>query len=339
MAEACRVLAVPRSRMYARRTCDARGGESRTGNLYIGAQRALRQEERQGILEVLNSERFVDCAPREVYATLLEDGQYVAHWRTMYRILAEHGQIRERRDQTRRPVYAKPQLLALQPNAVWSWDITRLLLQVRWAYLYLYVMLDLFSRFAVGWMIAEEETAVQGQHFIATTCARHGITPGQLTIHADRGAPMKAKTTAQLFADLGIAESHSRPRVSDDNPFSEAQFKTLKYAPGYPKQFESRAHAQDWAQGLFDWYNYRHHHTALALFTPADMFFGQVEHKLAIRQAALDAAFAAHPARFGYRCPVAQRPPDHAAINWPKLEVIPPLESTVNSSSQLLLTC
>jgi transposase InsO family protein len=150
-------------------------------------------------------------------------------------------------------------------------------------------MLDLFSRFVVGWMIAEEETAVQGQHFIATTCTRHSILPGQLTIHADRGAPMKAKTTAQLLVDLGIAESHSRPRVSDDNPFSEAQFKTLKYAPGYPKQFESRAHAQDWAQGLFDWYNYRHHHTALALFTPADVYFGRVEEKWAVRQAALDA--------------------------------------------------
>lgn len=320
---ACMALAVPRSQMYPRASQATQPAS--VGNPQMGLQRALSQTEHLQTLAVLNSDRFMDAAPREVYGTLLSEGTYVCHWRTMYRRLAaEHGPVRDRRAQARRPAYVKPQLRADAPNQVWSWDITRLLLVTKWVYLYLYVILDIFSRFVVGWMIADHESAEQAKHFISTTCSNHLILPNQLTIHADRGAPMKAKSTAQLFADLHVAESHSRPRVSDDNPFSEAQFKTLKYAPSYPKVFDSRSHADDWAAPFFHWYNFQHHHTSLALFTPADLHFDRVYAIHAIRQSALDAAFAANPARFGLHRPLAASPPAFAAINWPSQEVPAP---------------
>jgi putative transposase len=320
---ACAALALPRSQMYPRLCLP--GVTHAVGNAQIGLQRALSQTENMETLAVLNSDRFMDASPREVYGSLLSEGTYLCHWRTMYRRLAaEDGLVRERRAQARRPVYVKPQLRAEAPNRVWSWDITRLLLVTKWVYLYLYVILDIFSRFVVGWMIADQESAEQAKHFISVTCSNHHIAPDQLTIHADRGAPMKAKTTSQLFADLHVTESHSRPRVSDDNPFSEAQFKTLKYAPTYPKAFDSRSHADDWAAPFFHWYNFQHHHSSLALFTPADLHFNRVNSIHAIRQTALDAAFAANPARFGLQRPLAARPPSFAAINWPSQEVPAP---------------
>ena len=288
----------------------------------IATLRGLSPLERQRVLDTLNEPRFQDLAPREVYGTLLSEGQYLCHWRTMYRILQHHEQVHERRQQRRHPVYHKPQLLAISPNQVWTWDITRLLSTTKWRYFYLYVMLDIFSRFVTGWMLAEEETAELATHFIQTTCARHAIRPDQLTIHADRGAPMTAKTTAQLLVDLGVTQSHSRPRVSNDNPYSEAAFKTAKYAPTFPGTFQSRFDAEAWAQPFFDWYNFHHCHSGIALLTPAQVHFGQTLSVLAVRQSALDAAYALHPQRFVRRPPLAAQPPAAVGINWPTQEVI-----------------
>ena len=228
-------------------------------------------------------------------------------------------------------------------------NITRLLSTRKWSYFYLYVILDIadcvrFSRFVVGWMLADAESAEQAQHFISRTCAQHAIQPGQLIIHADRGSPMIAKTTAQLFIDLGVTESHSRPHVSDDNPYSEAAFKTLKYCPTFPGCFEEREEAEDWANAFFDWYNYQHCHTGLALLTPATVHFGQSSTVLAVRQSALDAAYAQHPERFTHHPPVAAQPPSAVGINWPPSqsapseEVISSPNSSVNFSPQLLQT-
>jgi putative transposase len=306
--------------------------------------RGLSPDERMTVLTTLNSPLYQDSTPREVYGTLLTKGlylcHYLCHWRTMYRVLEEQEQVRERRDQLRHPAYHKPQLLAQAPNRVWSWDITRLLSSSKWAYFYLYVILDIFSRFVVGWMVADQESAQQAQqaqHFISSTCAKQAIPPGQLIIHADRGSPMTAKTTAQLFIDLGVAESHSRPHVSDDNPYSESAFKTLKYCPSFPVHFESRAHADTWAGAFFGWYNYQHCHTSLALLTPAIVHFGQAPAVLAVRQTALDNAYTSHPERFIRHAPITAQPPNAVGINWPQqpsahsLEVIPSPISSLNS--------
>jgi putative transposase len=308
--------------------------------------RGLSPDERTTVLTTLNSPRFQDSTPREVYGTLLTEGLYLCHWRTMptalpavYRTpgVDEHDLVRERRDQLRHPAYHKPQWLAQAPNRVWSWDITRLLSSIKWSYFYLYVIIDIFSRFVVGWMVAEEESALQAQHFISNTCVQHAILPNQLIIHSDRGGPMTAKTTAQLFVDLGVTESHSRPHVSDDNPYSESAFKTLKYCPSFPDHFESREHADTWAGSFFDWYNYQHCHTGLALLTPAIVHFGQTPAVLTVRQTALDVAYTSHPERFIRHAPIAVQPPSSVGINWPKqqsehpLEVIPSPISSLNS--------
>ena len=341
VSEACQVLGLPRSQMYLRpHTLPALPGSIPA----VASLRGLSPDERLTVLDTLNSSRFVDRTPREVYGTLLSEGLYVCHWRTMYRVLAEREQVRERRNQLRHPAYHKPQLLAQAPNRVWTWDITRLLSHSKWSYFYLYVILDIFSRFVVGWMVAEQESAEQAQHFIASTCARQAIPPGQLIIHADRGSPMTAKTTAQLFIDLGVAESHSRPHVSDDNPYSESAFKTLKYCPSFPDRFESRPHADTWAGCFFDWYNYQHCHTSLALLTPAIVHFNQVPAILAVRQGALDLAYACHPERFIRHAPRVVQPPRAVGINWPKSpsayleEVIPSPISSLNSCPKLLQT-
>ncbi len=223
---------------------------------------------------------------------------------------------------------------------MWTWDITRLLSSSKWAYFYLYVLLDIFSRFVIGWMVAE-----QAHHFISSTCARQAIPPGQLIIHADRGSPMTAKTTAQLFIDLGVAESHSRPHVSDDNPYSESAFKTMKYCPFFPNHFESRGHADSWADAFFNWYNYHHCHTGLALLTPAIVHFGQRPAILAVRQSTLDLAYVRHPERFIRHAPMAAvQPPSAVGINWPQQQSAQPVEvnpspiPSLNSLPQLLHT-
>ena len=337
VSAACRALGLPRSQMYPHRQPALDPRRADAAEPAKVSLRGLSLDERKTVLTTLNNSRFQDSTPREVYGTLLTEGLYLCHWRTMYRILDEHDQVRERRDQLRHPAYHKPQLLAQAPNCVWSWDITRLLSGSKWAYFYLYVILDVFSRFVVGWMVADQESAEQAQHFISGTCAKQAIAPGQLIIHADRGSPMTAKTTAQLFIDLGVAESHSRPHVSDDNPYSESAFKTLKYCPSFPAHFESRAHADIWADSFFGWYNYHHCHTGLALLTPAIVHFGQVSAILAVRQTALDDAYTSHPERFIRHAPMAAQPPNAVGINWPKqpsahtLEVIPSPISSLNS--------
>ena len=215
--------------------------------------RSLDPHERQAILDTLNSERFCDASPAEVHATLLEEDTYLASTRTMYRVLADAHEVRERRDQLRHPSYAKPELLATQPNQVWSWDITKLKGPIKWSYFYLFVVLDIFSRYVVGWMVAHGEGARLAERLIEETCAKQNISPGQLTIHADRGPAMTSKTVALLFSDLDILRSHSRPHVSDDNPFSESHFRTLKYRPEFPDRFGSLEHARQVCRPLFDW--------------------------------------------------------------------------------------
>jgi putative transposase len=299
------------------------------------------------VREVLNSPRFQDCAPREVYATLLDEQTYLCSWRSMYRILAATHEVRERRDQLRRPTYTKPELLATRPRELWSWDITKLKGPSKWTYYYLYVILDVFSRYVVGWMISERETAELAEAFIAETCAKEGIAPDQLTLHADRGSAMTSKSVAQLLADLGVTKTHSRPHVSNDNPFSEAQFKTLKYRPGFPDQFGSLVDARAWARPFFQWYNHEHHHSGIGLLTPATVHCGQAGETIAARQQVLEAAYQAHPQRFVRGTP---RPPALPAAVWinppparqPEVERLSvlrdqPLVSTADSSQPIVL--
>jgi putative transposase len=266
---------------------------------------------------VLNSERFQDQTPREVYATLLDEGVYHCHWRTMYRILDEQQEVRERRNQLRHPAYARPELLATAPNQLWSWDITKLRGPVRLCYYYLYAMLDVFSRYIVGWMVAEHESAALAEELIVAACTNQRIQRDQLTIHSDRGAPMTAKPIAVLMSDLGITKSHSRPHVSDDNPYSEAQFRTLKYCPTYPDRFGSLQDARQWCQAFVTWYNQQHHHTALALLTPADVHYNRTAEKLAQRQTVLQQAYQNHPERFVKGRPTPAQLADAVWINQP----------------------
>jgi putative transposase len=281
--------------------------------------RALTVEERQAVLEVLHSERFVDVAPKEVFAALLDERVYLCSWRTMYRILERAHEVRERRNQLRHPAYAKPELLATKPNEVWSWDITKLLGPAKWTYFYLYVILDIFSRYVVGWMVAERESATLAQRLIDETCDKQGIQPGQLTIHADRGTAMTSKSVALLLAELGVTRTHSRPHVSDDNPYSEAQFKTMKYHPTFPERFGSMQDARVFCRRFFPWYNEEHRHDALALMTPAAVHYGRTGAILEQRRKVLAAAYAAHPERFVRKPPEPAAPPTAAWINPPRL--------------------
>ena len=284
--------------------------------------RALSAGEQVTVLARLHEPRFVDLAPAEVYAPLLDEGAYLCSERTMYRILAKHAEIRARRDQLRHPHYTAPELLATQPNELWSWDITKLLGPAKWTYFYLYVMLDVFSRYVVGWMVAQGESATLAEQFIRETCARQGIGREHLTIHADRGQAMTSKSVAFLLADLGVTKTHSRPHVSDDNPYSEAQFKTLKYRPDFPERFGSIQDARAHGQTFFHWYNTAHHHSGLALLTPADVHFGLAEHRLAGRAAVLAKAYALHPERFPAGHPKPAAVPTAVWINPPKARAL-----------------
>jgi len=276
--------------------------------------RRLGDDERTAILDVFHSAEFVDQSVMEVYATLLSRGVYLASMRTMYRVLAALGETQERRNQRLPQAHAKPSLTATAPNEVWTWDITKLATVQVGVFLQLYVIIDLFSRYVVGWMLAGKECKHLAAQLFAETIARHGVEPG-LTVHADRGSAMRSDTLAQLLATLGVQRSFSRPRVSDDNAFSEAQFKTLKYQPDYPGKFEGELHARGWLEPFFGWHNDEHHHSGLALFTPADVFFARVPQVHAGRQAALDAAYAAHPERFPRGAPRAPLPPSRVHIN------------------------
>ena len=273
--------------------------------------------ERQAVLDTLHSDRFVDQSPAEVHATLLEEQTYLCSPRTMYRVLAGAEEVRERRNQARHPAYTKPELVATGSNQVWSWDITKLKGPVQYVYFSLYVILDLFSRYVVGWMVASHESARLAERLIEETCAKQGIAPHQLTIHADRGAPMRSKLVALLFSDLGIDASHSRPRVSNDNPFSESQFRTLKYRPEFPDRFGSLEHARGVSHDLFGWYNDEHHHSGLTYLTPADVHYGRAVTILEVRHHTRLTAYAAHPERFVKGLPRRETLPTAVWINPP----------------------
>jgi putative transposase len=282
--------------------------------------RALSLGERQQVLDVLHSERFCDQAPAEVYATLLDEGAYLASISTMYRLLHAQGEVGERRRQATHPATVKPELVADAPNRVWSWDITKLAGPAKWTSFYLYTILDIFSRYAVGWMVAHHESAALAERLIAETLAKQGIGRDQLAIHADRGTSMASKLVAQLLADLGVTKSHSRPHVSNDNPYSEAQFKTLKYRPAFPDHFGSIQDARVFCQGFFAWYNLEHHHSGIGLLTPADVHYGRAEQVQAARAEVLGAAYAAHPERFVRKLPQPPRLPTTTWINKPDTE-------------------
>ena len=271
-AEACEALGVARSTLYRRRQPVTPKPKRRPR-----PHRALDETEREEVLGALHCERFVDKAPAQVWATLLDEGTYLCSIRTMYRILEEHGEVRERRNQRRHPNYTKPELLAEAPNQVWSWDITKLRGPVKWTYYYLYVILDIFSRYVVGWMLAHRESAALAQRLIAESCRKQDIEPDQLTLHADRGSSMRSKPVGLLLADLGVTKTHSRPYVSNDNPYSESQFKTMKYCPQFPSRFGSAEDGRLFCCGFFDYYNFHHRHSGIGLMTPADVHYGRAE--------------------------------------------------------------
>jgi len=283
--------------------------------------RALTAEQRSEVLKELHESRFVDLAPAEVYATLLDEGRYLCSERTMYRILAANGEVRERRDQLRHMNHPRPELLATRPNELWSWDITKLKGPAKWTYFYLYVVIDVFSRCVVGWMIATEESAALAKKLLAEIYDREGIDPNQLTLHADRGSAMTSKSFALLLADLGVTKTHSRPHVSNDNPFSESAFKTLKYRPDFPDRFGCEQDARAHCRRFFDWYNHEHRHGALGLCTPHDVHHGLANETRARRAAVLDAAFLAHPERFTRGRPAPPPLPTEVWINKPEPEV------------------
>ena len=312
VSQACLWLGVPRSQYYRRQQPKAEAGTPSR------SRRALGEQEKTQVRDLLNSERFCDASPRQVYATLLDEGHYVCHWRTMYRILNEHKEVRERRNQRRHPSYKKPELLARGPNELWSWDITKLRGPQKWTYYYLYVIMDVFSRYAVGWMIAPQESSTLAKELIETTCVRQSIARDELVIHSDRGPSMTSKTVAQLLADLGVEKSHSRPHVSNDNPYSEAQFKTMKYRPDYPDRFGSACDARSWARRFFRWYNGEHYHSGLGLLTPQMVHYGEAERVRAQRQQVLSVAYGHHPERFVRGRPTPPEVPSAVWINAPK---------------------
>ena len=312
---ACRALGVTRSTLYRYRKRHRR--PPRALRLRPTPARALSDTERQQVLALLHSERFVDRAPAEVHATLLDEGRYLCSERTMYRVLASAREVRERRNQLRHPRYVKPQLLATGPNEVWSWDITKLLGPAKWMYLYLYVILDIFSRYVVGWMVAQRESATLAKRLIEATCDKQGIERGTLTIHADRGSSMRSKCIAHLLADLGITKTHTRPYTSTDNPYSESQFKTLKYCPEFPGRFGGLEDANAFCRVFFPWYNREHRHSGIGYMTPEAVHYGDAERLLANRRRVLAEAFRAHPERFVRGRPTPPPVPDAVWINPP----------------------
>jgi putative transposase len=330
VSQACAVFGFPRSHLYRSRQPQPLVENSPRPS----PARALSPAERTTVRDLLESERFMDRSPYEVYATLLDEGMYVCSIRTMYRILHTYAEVQERRNQRQHPAYAQPELLATGPNQVWSWDITKLRGPAKWHYYYLYTMLDIYSRYAVGWLLAEQESAALAQQLIEVSYEKHQIAAGQLTLHADRGAPMTAQVVAQLLDALGVTKTHSRPYTSNDNPFSEAQFKTMKYRPDYPDRFGSKVEAQIWAQAFFGWYNNEHHHINLGLLTPATVHYGRAPQVIAQRQTTLAVAYRLHPERFVKGAPTPLALPDAVWINPPKLAqaISQPTPSTVEET-------
>ena len=330
LAPACDALGLSRAAVYRHKSPRKHGPRRRPSS-----PRKLAGDERAKVLAELHSERFADQTPSEVYGTLLEEGAYHCSVRTMYRVLAEQGETRERRDQRPPAHHAVPRLEASRPNSVWTWDITKLPTHVRGVFLNLYVVLDLYSRYVVAWMVAERENSALAKQLFADAIERYDITPGTLKVHMDRGAPMTAHGLSDLLGECGVDKSHSRPRISNDNPFVESCFKTVKYQPDYPGRFANVVDARAWCAEFFDWYNDAHRHHGLALFTPADVYFGRVDELAAARQRTLDAAFEAHPERFVRGRPVARRPPSVVHINPLVLDdALVPVENALSAPDE-----
>ena len=314
MAKACGGLGLSRATFYRQRQSRVRAIATRTPPLKLSAA------EQAAVVGELMSERFVDRAPHQVYATLLDEDRYLCSIRTMYRLLASQQCVRERRDQRIHPVYARPQLVAVAPNHVWSWDITKLKTTLKWTYFYLYVVLDIFSRYVVGWMLSTRETGALARDFVEQIVIREDIPIDQLTLHADRGAPMRSKTLAEKLTDLGIEASFARPQQSNDNPFSESLFKTVKYAPVFPECFDGIDHARAVLTPFFDHYNYMHRHTGIGLMTPGAVHRGDAPRITAARAITLGNAFELHPQRFKGRLPQPPRVPEKVYINPPLIQ-------------------
>lgn len=314
----CSALAVSRASYY--RDCDRSILPASEPRRRPSPPRALSLLDELTVLELLNSDRFMDKAPPQVYATLLDEGVRHCSIRTMYRILHKHGEVRERRNQLSHPAYQKPELLATSPNQVWSWDITKLLGAVKWSYFHLYVILDIFSRYVVGWMLADRESSALAEKLIRDTCQSQNIGKDQLTLHADRGTSMKSKPVALLLSDLGVTKTHSRPHTSDDNPYSESHFKTLKYRPDFPERFGCIEDARSFCQSFFSWYNKEHRHSGIGLLTPECVHYGRANEIYSARKETLRVAYEAHPERFVNGIPLPPPLPETAWINKPKPE-------------------
>jgi putative transposase len=316
---ACRAVGASVATIYRRR----RPPEPRPARPRPTPDRALTAPERERVLEVLHSERFADSSPAQVWATLLDENRYLCSERTMYRLLAaKHGGVRERRDQLTHPGYAKPELLAERPNELWSWDISKLKGPVKWTWFYLYVILDVFSRYVVGWSVQYRENAQLAKALIEQATKQQQITPKVLTLHADRGSPMRSKPLAFLLADLGVTKTHSRPYTSSDNPYSESNFKTLKYRPEFPARFDTIEHARAHCRAFVEWYNHAHRHSGIGLMTPSAVHHDQAPALHAARGLVLDAAYERHPERFVRRPPVPRELPTAAWINKPDTKEI-----------------
>lgn len=336
ISDACQALTVSRATFYrSQQPPPVNTGPSPSRRR---SPRALTDEERAAMLAVLHSAEFVDRAPAAVGATLLDQGRYLCSPRTMYRLLQDQGEARERRNQLTHPPYQRPELLATAPNQVWSWDITKLRGLVKWTYYYLYVVLDIFSRYVTGWMVATRESAELAKQLLLESCLKQGISLGQLIVHSDRGSSMTSKPVALLLADLGVTRSLGRPHVSNDNPFSESHFKTLKYCPAFPDRFGSLEHARSFSAEFFSWYNREHRHSGVALLTPEVVHYGRAAEVLAARQLVLEEAYRQHPERFVNKRPEPLTLPAAVWINPPKAEENPPA-ATLNSFVQLSQNC
>jgi len=313
---ACRAVGQPRSSWY-RRHRQSRPPSRPPRPAPAPQPRALQAAERQQVLDTLHDERFWDTAPASVYATLLDEGSYLCSPSTMYRLLRAQGETGDRRRHATHPARVKPELVATAPNQCWSWDITKLAGPAKWTWYYLYVLLDIYSRYVVGWMVAHREAAALAERLLAEAITAQGVEPAQLAVHADRGTSMTSKPVAMLLADLGVTRSHSRPHVPDDNPYSESQFKTLKHHPSFPDRFGCIQDARAFCQGFFGWYNHEHRHSGIALLTPADVHHGRASQVITARAAVLDGAYAKHPERFVRKPPQPPRLSEAVWINKP----------------------
>lgn len=310
--QACALLGVSRASYYRRKQrAQVPSAPNRR------PPRKLTGEEEATVLETLNSDRFMDQAVPSVYITLLDEGTYLCSPRTMYRILERQDQVRQRRHDREHPVYQKPELLATGPNQVWSWDITKIKGPKPWIFYNLYVVIDVFSRYVVAWSISEYESGEQARALIEAACSRQGIGPDHLTVHSDRGKAMRSKTLADLLGELGVQRSFTRPHVSNDNPYSESQFKTLKYHPSYPERFGSIEDAGSYLRAFLKWYNTEHRHSGIAMMTPEVVHTGRSEQVWNRRKKTLQKAYQTHPERFVKGDPEPRKVPDEVWINKP----------------------